>query len=100
MKSVKLARIELLSMQNESPHRVLDSPGVLGQFFQKIGKHIKVEFSGKSGFFGFFRKTSKQTARPHIVSAVEVEGSNKKKIGFYDFRQTLPVLHAIARCDR
>ena len=29
----------------DSGHRVLDSPGGFGQFFQKIGKKIKIEFS-------------------------------------------------------
>ena len=32
----------------DSGDRVLDSPGGLGQFFQKIGKKIKIEFSKKS----------------------------------------------------
>ena len=33
----------------DSRDRVLDSPGGLDQFFQKIGKKIKIEFSEKSG---------------------------------------------------
>ena len=55
MKSLKFARIGLILMQNDSPHRVLDSWGGFDQFFQKIGKKIKFEFSEKSRFSGFFR---------------------------------------------
>ena len=40
----------------DSGDRVLDSPGGLGQFFQKIGKKIKFEFSEKSRFFRIFRE--------------------------------------------
>ena len=36
-RSVKFARIGLILIQNESPHRALDSPGGFGQSFQKIG---------------------------------------------------------------
>ena len=42
MKSVKFARIGLILSQNDSSHRVLDSWGVLGQFFQKIGNKNKI----------------------------------------------------------
>ena len=45
-KSVKFARIGLILIQDESPHRVLDSPGGFGQFFQKIGRKRKFVFSG------------------------------------------------------
>ena len=43
-KLVKFARIGLILIQDESPHRVLDSPGGGGQFFQKMGGKWKVEF--------------------------------------------------------
>ena len=66
MKSVKFARIGLILIQNDSPHRVLDSWGGFGQFFQKIGKKIKFEISEKSRFFGFFGEIPKQTARPRM----------------------------------
>ena len=36
-KSVKVAWIELILIQNESPHRVLDSSGGLGKFFEEKG---------------------------------------------------------------
>ena len=36
----------------DSPHRVLDSPGGFGKFFQKIGKQIKFElFPGGKNIF-------------------------------------------------
>ena len=66
MKSVKFARIGLIFSQNDSPHRVLDSWGGFGQFFQKIGKKIKVDFFEKSRFFGFSGEIPIQTARPHV----------------------------------
>ena len=48
-KSVKFARIELILIPPDSPHRVLDSPGGLGQFFQKIENKINFEVSEKNG---------------------------------------------------
>ena len=41
-KSVKFARIELILIQNESPHRVLDSWGVLANFSKKTKEKMEI----------------------------------------------------------
>ena len=54
----------------DSRDRVLDSPGGFGQFFQKIGKKIKFEFSEKSRFSGFSGEIPIQTACPHVFTSL------------------------------
>ena len=69
MKSVKFARIGLILIQNESPHRVLDSPAGW-HFFQKIRGKWNFEFSEKSRFSGFSWEIPKQTAGPHMAAGL------------------------------
>ena len=64
----------------DSPHRVLDSPGGFGQFFQKIGKKIKFEFSEKSRFSGFSGEIPKQTARPQMNALIHVMYARDMKL--------------------
>ena len=44
-KSVKFDWIELILIQNESPHRVLDSSGLFGQLFDKKEEKSNFQFS-------------------------------------------------------
>ena len=43
-KSVKFDWIGIISIQDESLHRVLDSSGVFGQLFEEKGGNIKFQF--------------------------------------------------------
>ena len=73
-KFVRFARIEITSMQDESPHRVSDSPGVFGPLFEeKKGKT-------KETIFQVFQIVLISPANPHTNGWAPNDTTKRSKI--------------------